>query len=65
MHPRREKSADSLLFTMGAATVVVTVLASVMIALPNMLWLGVAYGGLLVLAGGVFLFVTKFIDADL
>jgi hypothetical protein len=49
---------------MGGAMFLITVLASVLIVAPSMLWLFVAYGALIAVVAAVWVFLTRFIDAD-
>lgn len=62
--PDTARSADSLLFVMGGAMFVVTVLASALIVEGSMAWLFAAYGGLLVIVAAVWVFLTRFIDSE-
>jgi hypothetical protein len=62
--PDTAKSADSLLFTMAGAMFLVTVLASGLIVQGSTGWLFAAFGGLAAIVVVVWLFVTRFIDAE-
>jgi hypothetical protein len=62
--PDNAKSADSLLFVMGGAMFLVTVLASALIVQGSMVWLFAAFGGLIALVTAVWLFLARFIDAE-
>lgn len=62
--PDRAKSADSLLFVMGGAMFLVTVLASALIVEGSTAWLFAAFGGLVALVTVVWVFVSRFIDAE-
>jgi hypothetical protein len=61
---RTDRSAESLLFIMGGAMFAVTVAVCVLIALPTGIWLGVAYGSLLVAVVLVGMYLLRLIDSD-
>lgn len=61
---KRDKTADSLLFTLCAAMFAVAVLVSILIVEPNAALMVATFCFLVVLVGAVGMFLMRFIDAE-
>jgi hypothetical protein len=59
-----DKTADSLLFTIGGAMFLVTVLAAFLIVRPSAGLMVATFCTLVVLVGAVGMFLIRFIDAE-